>query len=155
MNKLVTLLFLFSLPLIAATEPRSKTVGGFFENKSKFKNLSQLRDPFRAPIKKLKKKKTGKSSFVRNGIFTNIPGINNVPLDEIQIIGVMVGKNRTALAKVKGNPHTIILKEGMKLGANKAELKAILPGGIVLVEKITNIYGQQEYLETVMPINKD
>jgi hypothetical protein len=48
----------------------------------------------------------------------------------------------------------IIFKEGAKIGAEAAELKAILPGGIVLVEKITNVYGEEEYLETVIPISK-
>jgi len=48
----------------------------------------------------------------------------------------------------------IILKEGMKIGDDGAELKAILPGGIILVEKIVNVYGQEEYLETVIPISK-
>ena len=48
----------------------------------------------------------------------------------------------------------IILKEGMKIGEDGAELKAILPGGIILVEKIVNVYGQEEYLETVIPISK-
>jgi hypothetical protein len=42
----------------------------------------------------------------------------------------------------------------MKLGANKATLRAILPGGLVLVEKNTNIYGEDEYLETVIPLSK-
>ena len=45
-----------------------------------------------------------------------------------------------------------MLREGMKLGPERAELKAILPGGIVVVEKIKNIYNQEEYLETVIPV---
>ena len=48
----------------------------------------------------------------------------------------------------------VILREGMKIGADQAELKAILPGGIILVEKITNVYGEEEYLETVIPISR-
>ena len=42
----------------------------------------------------------------------------------------------------------------MKIGEDGAELKAILPGGIIVVEKIVNVYGQEEYLETVIPISK-
>jgi type IV pilus assembly protein PilP len=42
----------------------------------------------------------------------------------------------------------------MKLGENNAELRAILPGGLILVEKNINIYGEEEYLETVIPIVK-
>ena len=51
-------------------------------------------------------------------------------------------------------PLSFILKEGMSLGKNKAELKAILPGGIVLVEKFKNVYDQDEYLETIIPVSR-
>jgi type IV pilus assembly protein PilP len=84
-------------------------------------------------------------------------------------VGVLLGENRRALAKVANesggdnnrgmsrereqlSEETFILKEGMLIGENDAELKAILPGGIVLVEKITNVYDQEEYLETIIPI---
>ena len=45
------------------------------------------------------------------------------------------------------------MREGMKLGLNNAEIKAILPGGIVLVEKIRNVYDEDEYLETILPVS--
>lgn len=48
-----------------------------------------------------------------------------------------------------------ILKEGMKVGVDDAEVKAILPGGIVVVEKIVNVYDQQEYIETVIPVSAE
>ena len=46
----------------------------------------------------------------------------------------------------------MLLKEGRTLGKNRAEVRAILPGGVVLVEKITNVYEQDEYIETIIPI---
>ena len=52
-------------------------------------------------------------------------------------------------------PEVFYIKEGMKLGSSGAEVKAILPGGIVLVEKIRNVYDQDEYLETVIPISNE
>jgi type IV pilus assembly protein PilP len=66
----------------------------------------------------------------------------------------MVGKERRALARVAGRPDVLVLREGMKLGRDNAELKAILPGGIILVEKLVNVYGEEEYLETVIPISQ-
>jgi len=73
------------------------------------------------------------------------------------VVGILTGKTRRALVKVGNDPKSLsgqayILKEGMKLGEDEAELKAILPGGIVLVQKIKNIYEQDEYLETVIPL---
>ena len=41
----------------------------------------------------------------------------------------------------------------MKISHGEAEVKAILPGGVVIVEKIKNIYDQDEYLETILPIS--
>jgi type IV pilus assembly protein PilP len=40
----------------------------------------------------------------------------------------------------------------MVLGNNNAEIRAILPGGVVLVEKLINVYDQEEYLETILPL---
>ena len=75
-------------------------------------------------------------------------------MDNIKLVGVLIGKERRALVSSQGGKSIIILKEGMKIAEEGAELKAILPGGIILVEKIVNVYGQEEYLETVIPISK-
>ncbi len=69
------------------------------------------------------------------------------------ISGVLIGKNRRVI--IKGSEgKTYILSEGEKIGNRGPEIKAILAGGIILVEKITNIYGEPEYIETVVPISK-
>ena len=59
------------------------------------------------------------------------------------------------MAKIKNGKDTYLLKEGMRLGLDNAEIKAILPGGIVVVEKIRNVYNQEEYLETIIPISSE
>jgi type IV pilus assembly protein PilP len=75
-------------------------------------------------------------------------------LGKLKVIGVMIGENRRAICQVDGFKENIILREGEKVGIDNAELKAILPGGVVFVEKITNVYGQEEYLETIIPVSK-
>jgi hypothetical protein len=126
-----------------------------FKNKTKIEDPLKLRDPFRAKdVKSSKEKKISVSGGVRNGVFTNLETIENVPLSKIKITGIITGKERRAIAKIDGGKSGIILREGMKIGEDQAELKAILPGGIILVEKITNVYGQEEYLETVITISK-
>ncbi len=72
----------------------------------------------------------------------------------MKVVGVLIGRERRAMVKSGDGGSIIILKEGMKIGEDGAELKAILPGGIILVEKIVNVYGQEEYLETVIPISR-
>ena len=85
--------------------------------------------------------------------YSNRPSLAGVALDNISIVGVMLGKNRRAIAKTKGSKDTFIIKEGMSLGLDNAVVRAIMPGGVVLVEKIKNVYDQFEYLETLLPIS--
>ena len=112
-----------------------------------------LRDPFLAPRFKSKRDNRIKGK-VAKGVYSNIPQIGEVKLESLKVIGVVIGPNRRAFAKIGEGGSVYVLKEGMKLGQNKAVLRAILPGGLVLVEKNTNIYGEDEYLETVIPISK-
>ena len=146
MNKIITLIFLLC---IVNTHSSAKNKASFFKDKTKLKNPFSLRDPFKAPLSATSRKK--KRRLSDEGIFTNVPTVENVPLEKIKITGVFLGENRRATALLD-NKDTVILKEGMKLGVDQAELKAILPGGVVLVERIINVYGQEEYLETVLPI---
>lgn len=94
-------------------------------------------------------------------VFTNLPAIENVPLSKIRVVGILLGKERRAMAKIEGGGsgtqggETFILKEGMKLGENQAELKAILPGGIVVVEKLKDVYDKDEFIETLIPVSPE
>jgi Tfp pilus assembly protein PilP len=124
-----------------------------FQDKTSIKNPFSLRDPFSEPIVKSKVEDGVKLGLLRDGIFTNLPSIEDVEVEEIAIVGILLGKERRALAMIKdGDGETFVLKEGMKLGKDSAEIKAILPNGLMLAEKITNVYGQIEYLETVLTI---
>lgn len=126
----------------------------FFKGKTKIDHPMGLRDPFKRPVQKEEKKVVLKEGLMQNGVFTNLPTIEGVPLKAIKIVGVLIGPERRAMAKMEKG-EIVILKEGMKLGEENAEIKAILPGGIVLVEKIINVYGHEEYLETIIPISED
>ncbi len=125
---------------------------------SRIKNPFEMRDPFKRELRRRRRSKKDYPGL--RTVFSNIPSIDNVPLDQIKITGILIGKERRAVAKMvdsSGKPgeQSFILKEGMKLGENNAEIKAILPGGIVLVEKIRNVYDQDEYLETIIPVSSD
>ena len=126
----------------------------FKEQKTAVKNPFELRDPFRRKINRSQIRKKRKYGLLDGNYFSNLPSIDEVPIAKIKVTGVLLGPNRRAMAKVDGiNGHTFVLKEGMKLGVDDAEIKAILPGGVVLVEKIRNVYDQDEYLETILPIS--
>ena len=161
-----TLLFISS-PLLAAMSEKSidssdgkrkNLVEIFKKSGVNIKNPFGMRDPFKRKLRKdMRKTKIG-GRMLENGKFTNLPTIESVDLDQVRVVGVVLGESRRAIAKLvdgDGRPisrETYIIREGMKLGVNKAEVRAIVPGGLVLVEKIRNVYDQDEYIETVIPI---
>lgn len=150
----VLLIILFMLGAQAA--PRDKNLTNFFNEKTKIENPLELRDPFKPPQFKSEGDNKGWSSSGK-GQYSNIgeSKLDTIIVQEMKVVGVMIGKERRAMINAKeGMKEVIILKEGMKIGPDGAELKAILPGGIILVEKIVNVYGQEEYLETVIPISR-
>ena len=147
------LLMILSFTFLA----HSSEMENFFKNKTKIENPFQLRDPFKPPQTKsdsgAKSKgyeKSGKDQYS----FVQQVDLDQVNPMEIKLSGVLIGKERRAMAQVSGAKDVLILKEGMKIGAQSAEVKAILPGGIILVEKIINVYGEDEFLETVIPISR-
>ena len=116
-------------------------------------NPLELRDPFKKKrVMGRKKKSTYKTILVDNS-YSNLPDIGNTPLKSIKIVGILLGKKRVAMAKVSKSQEVYLLREGMKIGLDKAEIKAILPGGIVVVEKLRNVYEEDEYIETVIPFS--
>lgn len=148
---LVWVLILNCLGAVAA--PKDPLIN-FFKGKTKIDKPFELRDPFKAPPLKSDKKDMA-DGYYKTGtnFYTNIPQPSVQSIDQIKLVGVLVGKERRAMISLGGN-NIITLKEGQKIGEEGAELKAILPGGIIVVEKMMNVYGQEEYLETVIPISK-
>ena len=136
----------------------AENLKNFFKDKTRIENPFGLRDPFKAPVNKAQgRKETRGFRLTGKGEYSNLVDtpLDQISVDSLKVVGVLIGKERRALINSdKGNKKIIILKEGAKIGSENAELKAILPGGIILVEKVTNVYGEQEYLETVIPISK-
>lgn len=135
-------------------------------------NPFDMRDPFKRNLpKRSRLKKNVGNRFFNGQMYTNIDSIEGIPLEQIRVVGVLLGNNRRAIVKIvdpdmearlEADPsadvtrdaRTFVVKEGMKLGVDGAEVRAILPGGIVLVEKIRNVYDQDEYLETIIPVSE-
>jgi len=156
-------LMIFSVILMSAAAAQESSESGtafsLFKSKTYVKNPMDLRDPFKRRINKKKGVQTADKAQ-DTGIYTNqLERIEDKPIESIRIVGVMIGKERRAMAKIaagkKLGTEVYFIKEGMKIGPNGAEVKAILPGGIVLVEKIRNVYDQDEYLETVIPVSNE
>ena len=146
------ILLAWSISAYSAEVVKLVKLEDFFKGKSDLEKPFELRDPFQQPLAGQQERDEGRSKgIILGNEFTNIAPIATTSLDQIKIVGTIVGDNRKAIAQIGSN--NFILEEGMKLGTEGAELKAILPAGVVLVEKITNVYGQDEYLETIIPIS--
>lgn len=159
MDKYKVYIFSFLLSSIAYGEktPTSavKKHKFFGDNETFIRDPMKMRDPFKKHMKTVSVAKKKKKKRLVDGKYSNVPDIADLPISDIEVTGILMGKNRLAVAKSKRGGSSYIIKEGMTLGEQKAEVKAVLPGGIVLVEKILNIYGQEEYIETVIPIVAD
>lgn len=147
---------LWGLSISIYAQESSEGKANFFQ-KEEIKKFLEMRDPFKREGIKLKKRVKSYKGFLQNNSYSNRPVIDGIPLERIRVVGVLLGKERRAIAKVlegdKLGKDVFILREGMKLGENEAEIKAILPGGIALSEKIDNAYGQKEYIETIIPVS--
>lgn len=143
--------------LASVASPRAwaqRRAEDLFRDKTSLENPLKLRDPFKPPTRRSSRDRGGRKGGGANGVYSNIPRIGDIDMKNLVVIGVIMGKERHAIAKVTGKEGVFKLTEGMRLGADNAELKAIHPGGIILVEKLVNVYGEEEYLETVIPISK-
>jgi type IV pilus assembly protein PilP len=164
MKLLISLsLFSISVGAFAAAPVTDSSIESFFKEKTKIDNPMQLRDPFKAPFSKSGKKvednagAAPKYTKTEKGEFRNFQeaSLGETDIYNIKLVGVLIGKERRAMVKLKPEDKQVtIIREGTKLGPDNAEVKAILPGGIILIEKIVNVYGQEEYLETVIPISR-
>ena len=151
--KIVCLIIFFFI-LNESWAAKRKEKRAVFKGKTEIDNPFSLRDPFKSQLKVIKTKKELTSGIVRNGIYTNVQELPELRVDDIIVKGVIVGKKRRAFVS-KGKGKTIhVLREGKKFENERLELKAILPGGLIFVEKMSNVYGEEEYLETVVPISK-
>lgn len=156
MKTFIFYFFLFSIGASAAPVNNQKNL---IQEKTKIENPFNLRDPFKAPQTKNDTRSERGFKVTGKGEYSNIVDtpLEQISLSQIKVAGVLIGKERRAMINVSKDSSSskiVILKEGMKIGPDNAELKAILPGGIVLVEKIINVYGEEEFLETVIPISK-
>jgi type IV pilus assembly protein PilP len=149
-------LAIFLMTTGAHAAPTKDPLTDFFKNKTKIDKPFELRDPFKQPVSKAEEKKSEKSGYYVNekGLYSNISEQTIKNVQDIKVLGVLIGRERRVMVAGPKQGSIIVLKEGSKIGEEGAELKAILPGGIILVEKIVNVYGQEEYLETVIPISK-
>lgn len=156
MSYIMSIFFTMILSLsVGAMAAPADPLTNFFRDKTQIDKPFKLRDPFKAPQGRAEKGKQLEGYYISSkGQYSNIKEEKISSIENLKVVGVLIGKERRAMVRNGEKGNVVILKEGMKIGEDEVELKAILPGGIILVEKIVNVYGQEEYLETVIPISR-
>lgn len=153
-----TLLYLFliltSLNVSSKDKFKDKKVPDFLlKINSSIQEPMKMRDPFKKFQRKIQKaKRVGGGYLDKDNSYSNIKV--NIPenLDGLLILGILLGKQRRAIAKLKGKGDSFIIKEGDTVSQDGAQVKAIVPGGVLIAEKIFNVYDQEEYIETIIPV---
>jgi len=119
----------------------------FRDIKTSISSPFELRDPFKR-VAELEKEK---DSHAETSVIDEKSLQKEDSFTSLQLLGIFLGANKRALFQKEGK-DTLTLKEGDHFGKEKAQLKAIYPGGVVFVEKFLNIYEQTEFVETVMAL---
>ena len=103
-------------------------------------SFSSLRDPFRMPSIG-----EGEDGVIRSPL-------ESTPLDQFKIIGIITGpdKFRAMLQDPTGQTH--LVSEKMKLGVRSGLVKKITGRGIWVQEKVLNVVGQEEVVDTVLKL---
>ena len=124
---------------------------------TKIKDPLSMRDPFKRPNDLLmqdeRQRILSKDKDTYSNYETELP--IDIEINTIKLIGILLGPQRRAIVRIGNNAQNFVVREGMSLGPERAEVKAILPGGMVLVEKIKNVYNQDEYVETIIPLSRE
>jgi type IV pilus assembly protein PilP len=153
--KILFFILFFSIGAIAA--PTKDSLDEFFRDKTRIENPLELRDPFKSPqARSQQRRQDGVKHKRGEGLYSNLSteNLRDWNIYDLKVVGVMIGKERRAMVTRGDGGKVVVIKEGTSIGPDNSEVKAILPGGIILVEKIINVYGQEEYLETVVPISR-
>jgi hypothetical protein len=97
--------------------------------------LNKLRDPFKRPVLKA-------SLGIRKG------DLESFSVESLKVVGVLTGPSqiRALIMSPDGKSH--LVTERVKIGIRGGIIKKITPDGILVREKIVNVIGQEENIDT-------
>jgi Tfp pilus assembly protein PilP len=130
----------------AETPAAPKTAGAPASDEAfTLENSLNLRDPFRKP--------PSKAAFGAEG--GNIPPLERYELDRYKLVGVITGprKNKALITDPDGKMH--VVSEAMFIGTRHGKITHIRPGQILVEEKVVNLLGQEEKVESALEFAKD
>ena len=150
---IASLAFLIAAPYVLAqpqpggetAKPSAGVSGGEGSADSTFtiENSLSVRDPFRRPAP------SGPQ------VDDTTPELLRYEIDKFKLVGVITGpkKAKAMLTSPSGKMH--IVAEEMPIGTRRGFIKKIAPGMIEIEEKVINLLGQEENIDTVIEIKDE
>lgn len=103
--------------------------------------VTKVRDPFKRP--KILENEEGKTELDR------------VSVDQLRLVGVMNGPSRVRALVKAPSGKTYFVKESMRLGFRDGVVTRISRDAVRVREKVVNILGQEEQVESVLKLELD
>jgi Tfp pilus assembly protein PilP len=103
-----------------------------------FERATKLRDPFKRPnLSSSDRSKTDLELY---------------PTEKFRVVGVTTGPAKTRAMVIAPNGRTYFVAENMKMGNRKGIVKQITPKFLIVREKVVNIFGQEETVNTELKL---
>jgi len=96
--------------------------------------MVNIRDPFKRPN-------------VSHSAATLSP-LESIPLENFKLLGVITGPERVRAMVANPEGKTFFVAEKMKIGTRSGVIRKITPEAVFVREKIVNVLGQEEDVET-------
>lgn len=105
--------------------------------------LMRMRDPFKRP----KAPKKGGDEVVTL--------LETIPVSAFKMLGVVTGPDRVRAMLADGQGRTHFVAENMRIGTRKGRIIRISPEKVVVRERIPNVLGVIEDIDTVLSLPSD
>lgn len=107
-------------------------------------NSLGLRDPFSRPAPK-----GGGDSG------PEMSDLERFELDKFKLVGVITGPKKNKALITTPEDKMIVVSEGMAMGTRRGKVKRIYKGHLSVEEKVVNLLGQEENIETVLDLKAE
>lgn len=111
--------------------PAPSAVPPAISSQSEAVDLKHIRDPFKQP-------------FEEKGDSRPLTEIEQTPLDQIKMVGVLTGPTRTRVMMLAPSGKTFVMGEGDRIGPGNGIIKKILRGRVIVTETRTDMIGDKE-----------
>ena len=97
--------------------------------------LNKLRDPFKRPA-------------FKGALLSNKGDLESFSVETLKVVGILTGPNRIRALIMAPDGRSHLVTEKTKVGIRGGIVKKITPEGILVREKVVNVIGQEENIDT-------